>query len=138
MAVDVPGRAVTGRWATGCEETHGFPRIDDRLGVALASCAANGEVSLLDLDSGRELGRYELGGGEALPAYSERTGHFYVRADPGTAIATLQPSKDGLTLVRQVEVPEAGHCLTTDDRGHYWTCDAEHGRVLRFDDADRD
>lgn len=138
VALDVPGRAVTGRWATGCDGTHGFPRIDERLGVALASCAANGEVSLLDLDGGRQLGRYEVGGGEALPAYSERTGHFYVRADPGTAIATLRPSKDGVTLVRQVEVPEAGHCLTTDDRGHYWTCDAEHGRVLRFADPDRD
>lgn len=137
VALDVAGRAVTVRWPTGCEETHGFPRVDERLGVVLASCAEDGAVSLLDLDGGRQLDRYEVGGGEALPAHSERTGHFYVRSDPGTVIATLQPSKDGLTLVRQVEVPESGHCLTTDDRGHYWTCDAANGRVLRYDDPDR-
>lgn len=137
VALDVSGRAVTARWPTGCEETHGFPRLDERLGVVLASCAADGAVTLLDLEGGRQLGRYEVGGGEALPAHSERSGHFYVRSDPGGVIATLQASKDGLTLVRQVEVPKRGHCLTADDRGHYWTCDSQQGRVLSFDDPDR-
>ncbi len=137
VAIDLITRAVTARWATGCDGTHGFPRIDDDLGVALASCAEDGAVSLLDLDDGRQLGHYEVGGGEALPAHAEQTGHFYVRADPGTTIATLQPDQNGLTLVREVTVPEVGHCLTTDDRGHFWTCDAEHGRVVRFDDPHR-
>jgi hypothetical protein len=137
VAINLTSRTVTARWPTGCDGTHGFPRIDERLGVVLASCATDGAVSLLDLDGGRQVGRHEVGGGEALPAYSDRTGHFYVGADPGTAIATLEPSEEGLTLVRQVEVPEAGHCLTADDRGHYWTCDAANGRVLRFDDPDR-
>ncbi len=137
VAINVTSRTVTARWPTGCDGTHGFPRIDERLGVVLASCATDGAVSLLDLDGGHQLGRHEVGGGEALPAYSDRTGHFYVRADPGRAIATLEPSEEGLTLVRQVEVPEAGHCLTADDRGQYWTCDAGNGRVLRFDDPAR-
>ncbi|MDP9419890.1 MAG: hypothetical protein M3P53_07060 [Actinomycetota bacterium] len=137
VAIDVTSRTVTARWPTGCDGTHGFPRIDERLGVVLASCATDGAVSLLDLDGGHQLGRHEVGGGEALPAYSDRTGHFYVRADPGRVIATLEASEEGLTLIRQVEVPEAGHCLTADDRGHYWTCDAGNGRVLRFDDPAR-
>lgn len=137
VVLDLARRAVTARWATGCADTHGFPRVDDRRGLVLASCADDGAVSLLDLDDGRQLGRYAIGGGEALPAYSERTGHFYVRSDPGTTIVTLQPSGDGLTLVRQVSAPRDGHCLTADDRGHYWTCDAQQGRVLRYDDPDR-
>lgn len=137
VVIDIGQRAVAARWATGCGGTHGFPRVDERLGVALASCADDGEVALLDLEDGRELRRYKVGGGEALPAYSDHTGHFYVRADPGGVVATLQASNEDLTLVREVEVPESGHCLTTDDSGHYWTCDAEHGRVLRFDDPDR-
>lgn len=137
VAIDIAARAVTARWTTGCDGTHGFPRIGERLGVALASCADDGAVSLLNLDDGRQLARYSLGGGEALPAYSDRVGHFYVRSDPGATIATLQPSNNGLTLVHQVTVPETGHCLTADDRGHYWTCDAEHGRILRFDDPAR-
>jgi hypothetical protein len=135
VAIDLATRTVTARWATGCDGTHGFPRVDDRLGVVLASCADNGAVSLLDLDDGRQLGRYEVGGGEALPAHSDRTGHFYVRSDPGTILATLRPSENGLTLVREVTVPEVGHCLTADDRGHYWTCDAQQGRVLRLPDS---
>jgi hypothetical protein len=134
VAIDLRSRAIIGRWATGCNGTHGFPRVDDKVGVVLASCAGDGAVSLLALDDGRRLGRYAVGGGEALPAFSEQTGHFYVRADPGTVIATLQPGQTGLALVGQVSVPEVGHCLTADRRGHYWTCDAEHGRVLRFDD----
>ena len=136
-AIDVTTRTISAKWPTGCQGTHGFPRVDDNLGVVLASCAADGAVSLLDLNSGRQLGRYQVGGGAALPAWSDRTGHFYVRSDPGTTIATLQPAENGLTQVGQAAVPKAGHCLTADDRGHYWTCDADRGRVLRFDDPSR-
>lgn len=137
VVIDIATRAVTARWATGCTGTHGFPRADARGEVALASCAENGRVVLLDLDDGRQLGQYSVGGGEALPAYSDRADHFYVRSDPGSTVATLQPSHDGLTLVHQVDVPATGHCLTADNRGHYWTCDADRGRILRFDDPDR-
>ena len=136
IVIDLVTRVVTARWATSCDGTHGFPRIDHSLGIVLASCANDGAVSLLDADDGKQLGRFEVGGGEALPAHSARTGHFYVRSDPGTTIATLKPSTEGLTLVREVTVPQVGHCLTADDRGHYWTCDAQQGRVLRFDDPD--
>jgi len=133
-AVDLASRAVTARWPTGCDGTHGFPRVDERDGLLLASCNGGGEVVLLDLDDGRRLDRYAVGDGEALPAYSSRSGHFYVRGDPGTRLATLAPSSDGLRLVKEVTVPEVGHCLTADTAGHYWTCDADAGRILRFDD----
>ena len=134
VAIDLESHAVTDRWATGCEGTHGFPRVDERDGVLLASCSADGKVVLLDLDDGRQLDDYAVGDGEALPGYSERSDHFYVRADPGTRLATLAASPQRLRLVRRVEVPDIGHCLTADTVGHYWTCDAEAGRVLRFDD----
>jgi hypothetical protein len=91
-------------------------------------------VVLLDLMDGRRLGDYEVGGGESLPAFSSGPGHFYVRSDPGTTIATLGASARGLELVRQVKVPEAGHCLGADDAGRYWTCDASSGRMLLFKD----
>ncbi|WP_214366486.1 YncE family protein [Pseudonocardia sp. H11422] len=134
VAIDVRERAETSRWPTGCAGTHGFPRIDEHLGVALTGCAADGGVALLDLADGRQLGRYAVGGGAALSAHSDRAGHFYVRSDPGPTIATLRASTSGLTLVQEVDVPETGHCLTADDRGHYWTCDAGRGHILRFDD----
>ena len=134
VAIDLRSRSVTARWPTSCSGTHGFPRVDERDRLLLASCADDGKVVLLDIDDGRRLGRYAVGGGEALPGYSSRADHFYVRADPGTRLATLAPSSHGLRVVSEVDVPEVGHCLTADGVGHYWTCDADGGRVLRFDD----
>lgn len=134
VTIAVESHTVTARWPSGCNRTHGFPQVDERRGLALASCASDGEVSLLRLDDGRQLGRYGAGGEEALPAYSAKTNHFYVRGDPGTRLATLRASQTGLATVDDVIVPRAGHCLTADDLGHYWTCDADHGRVLQFDD----
>ena len=134
VVIDIERRSVTARWPSGCRATHGFPQIDHRHQRALASCASDGAVSLLSLNDGRQLGRYAASGGEALPAYSATTNHFYVRGDPGTFLVTLKASKAGLAEVNEVTVPSAGHCLTADDIGHYWTCDAEHGRALRFND----
>jgi DNA-binding beta-propeller fold protein YncE len=134
VAIDIERRSVTARWSSGCRTTHGFPQIDSRHRFALASCASDASVALLSLKDGRQLGRYAASGGEALPAYSAKTNHFYVRGDPGTSLVTLQASKAGLAKLDEVTVPSAGHCLTADAAGHHWTCDAEHGRVLRFDD----
>ncbi len=135
VEIDTAAREVASRWPTGCAETHGFPAVDESDGLLLASCAGNGKVTLLDANDGRRLGEYGVGGGESLPAYSPESGHFYVRSDPGTKTATLQASRNGLTLVREVEVPEAGHCLGAGDVGHYWTCDGDSGRLLLFRDS---
>ena len=132
--IDIRSRAVTARWPTGCDGTHGFPRVNENDGLLLASCANNGKVTLLDLKDGHPIGEYELGDGEALPAYSAGTGHFYIRSDPGDKIATLDATPQGLNLVREVQVPETGHCLGADNHGRYWTCDADAGQMLLFHD----
>jgi hypothetical protein len=132
--IDIEKRRVVATWSTGCDGTHGFPRVDEHRAVLLASCAEDGEVVLLDLDDGHEIDRYSVGGGESLPGHSARSGHFYARSDPGTKLATLAASRNGLSATAEVEVPEVGHCLTGDEVGHYWTCDADHGRILGFDD----
>lgn len=122
------------RWPTGCDGTHGFPRVDPADSLVLASCANDGRVVLLDAATGEQLDTYDVGDGESLPAWSDATHHFYVRSDPGTTLATLDPGRTGLTLVRDVDVPAVGHCIGADDHGHYWTCDAVRGRLLRFSD----
>jgi DNA-binding beta-propeller fold protein YncE len=134
VVVGVESRRVTQRWPTGCDGTHGFPRVAEEPGVVLASCAEGGEVRLLGLDDGRQLGQHSVGGGESLPAYSASTGHFYVGSDPGTTLATLALDGGRLSVVREVIVPADGHCLIADEMGHYWTCDPKVGRILRFDD----
>lgn len=133
VAVDIRSHQ-TQRWPTGCDGTHGFPRVDERDGLVLASCADDGRIVLLNARTGDRLGDYKVGGGDSLPAWSPRAGHFYVRSDPGTRLATLDPSRDGVTPLRDVEVPSGGHCMGADNQGHYWTCDAARGRLLRFDD----
>jgi len=134
LAIDIDRRTIDGRWPTGCPGTHGFPRVDARERRVLASCASNGEVALIDPASGRAVAREAAGGDEALPGYSPTTDHFYVRGDPGTKLVTLQRSKAGFRRVRTVNVPQDGHCLTADESGHYWTCDARAGRILQFED----
>ena len=132
--IDIKSRTVTARWPSGRDGTHGFPRVNEHDGLLLASCASKGKVTLLDLKDGHRIDEYELGSGESLPAYSSGTGHFYVRTDPGTRIATLNATAQGLDLVREVQVPETGHCLGADDKGQYWTCDADTGQLLLFHD----
>jgi len=135
IAIDTVSRKETGRWPIGCDGAHGFPALDEAHRLVLASCNADGEVSLLDAYSGTELGHYSGGGGTSLPAYATATDHFYIRSDPGEVLTTLEGSHEGLRAVDDVTVPAAGHCLTADDLGHYWTCDSDAGTILRFSDG---
>lgn len=133
VVVDVSSRRIRHRWDTGCDGTHGFPRPSTATSLLLVSCADGGRVVLLSLRDGEIVGDHAVGGGESLPAYSRATGHFYVRSDPGDMVVTLKPSRDGLEEVGRVSVPDVGHCLGAHGR-HYWTCDAERGRLLLFTD----
>jgi len=134
VAVGLASRREAARWPSGCRGTHGFPRVDERNRRLMASCNHDGEVVLLDLRDGRQLGRYAIGGDEALPALSA-PGHLQVRADRGARLATLAASRrKGLRVIDTVAVPEAGHCLTGDGDGQFWTCDADGGRILEFAD----
>jgi len=33
-----------------------------------------------------------------------------------------------------VSATPKGHCMTADDRGNFWVCDWQMGRLLRFHD----
>ena len=134
VEVDVRSRREAERWELGCDGAHGFPQIDESEELVLGSCAANGEVVLLDAGDGTELGRYGAGNGTSLPAYSAATGHFYARADPGETVTILDASNEGLVALDSVTVPENGHCLTADHHSYFWTCDADAGTILRFTD----
>jgi len=56
VAIDVATHSVAARWPTGCSGTHGFPQIDPRHRLAVASCASDGTVSLLSLKTGPATG----------------------------------------------------------------------------------
>ncbi|WP_188537420.1 YncE family protein [Kocuria dechangensis] len=134
VVLDVPAHREAARWPTGCNGTHGSPRIDQDGTFVLASCAKDGKVTLLDAADGHQLGAYEVGGGESLPGHSAEQDYFYVRSDPGSTLAVLDASRESLQEVRTVKVPEVGHCLGAQGN-HYWTCDAAAGGVLLFQDG---
>ncbi len=133
VVIDVDRRELVDGWATGCGDTHGIPALDEQRGLLLAGCASDGKGVLLDVDrDGTRLGTYSVEGDEALMAHAPG-GPFYLRADPGAEIATLEATPEGdLKLVGMAESPEAGHCLTADDLGHYWTCDQSGAKLLRY------
>ncbi len=63
-------------------------------------------------------------------------GHFYLRGDPGSTIATLVATDDdALEVIAEASSPRDGHCLLADTLGHYWTCDEDAAAILRYTTA---
>jgi hypothetical protein len=133
LVLDIAGRAVTATWDYDCTSSHGIPALDDERGLLLAGCGADGEVHLIDVEDGRDLGGHATGGGESLMAFSAEAGHFYSRGDPGAPIAVLAAG-DGLELLGEVQGSEKGHCLVADQRGDVWTGDEPGGQLIRIRD----
>jgi DNA-binding beta-propeller fold protein YncE len=133
--IDVASRAVTARWPTQCDGSHGIPVVDEARGLVFAGCAAAGGAAVLDQDGGALLAGYEAGTGEALLAYSPALGHFYLRGDPGAQVDVLAVCGDGgMSVLGKATAPQFGHGLVADDRGAVWGCDAQAGQILRFED----
>jgi hypothetical protein len=65
----------------------------------------------------------------AVPVRTDSLRLTMAAAWPSPAATATAPCPCSRSLTVAVSV-----CLTADDAGHYWTCDADHGRVLRFDD----
>lgn len=133
--VDIRTRAVVANWPTGCASSHGIPALDDRLGWLFAGCSSARTV-VLDIDhGGAQLGSYTLGPGPTILAYSPSLRHLYIRGDGYPQVAVLQVSPLGaLSLLGMVSATPKGHCMTADDRGNFWVCDWQMGRLLRFQD----
>lgn len=120
---------------TGCWGGHGIPAINEDDGVVFAGCVGASIVSISTEDGTRRDSFPLESGGESLMAYSSATGHAYLRGDPGLLIAVLDVSDDGsLELLGTVESTDRGHCLTADDVGNVWTCDADGGALVRIAD----
>ncbi len=104
--------------------------------LALAGCGDDGEGVLVDIDdNGERLDTHAVGGGEALMAHGT-DGHFYLRGDPGSRIATLVATDDdALEVIAEASAPDDGHCLLADPLGHYWTCDEDAATILRYTTA---
>ena len=119
----------------GCSGVHGIPIVDEDRGLLFAGCSSV-EVVVLDVDhGGKQLDKYSLDSGTTILGYSPGLRHFYLRGDPGVPVAVLGVSDAGaLSLLGTVDTKTKGHCMTADDRGHFWVCSWKPAEILRFDD----
>lgn len=131
IAIDVARRAIVGEWGRGCAIPHGFPQVDEALGLAVGGCAGGGGAGVVGFEGELRAG-YQAGGGAAVLAYDHARHHLYLRGDPGTTLAVLAVCSDGeLGELARVAIPGHGHASSADDRGHVWLADATTGGVLR-------
>jgi len=132
--ISLDTNAVVSRFRTGCGSHHGIPVYDDARGIVFAGCSS-AKVVALSLDDGRVLGSHSAPGGSTILGYSPWLHHFYLRADPGVPVYVLAVAADGtFTQLGTADAATNGHCLTADDRGQFWVCDANTGALLRFTD----
>lgn len=135
-AIDVKTRALVDRWDIGCSYVHGIPVVDEARGLVFAGCAS-AEMVVVDVaHGGRVTGRHPIkDGGASILAYSPSLHHAYLRGDPGKEVDVLDVLPDGsLKLLGTFTATEEGHCMTADDHGNVWVCDATKGALLRFRD----
>lgn len=143
VATDVKTRTEIGTWPTGCGGSHGLVALDEVQGYAFPGCLGNATINVLDDETGTKLDSFDLGTGETLVAFSSKLSHAYVRGDPGTALGLLGVSNGGKlshfatfqTTFANPQKGTKGHCLTADEMGGVWTCDAFAGTVLRYKDS---
>jgi hypothetical protein len=104
-------------------------------GFLFAGCD-EGKLNVLDLKTGKIVGRALAGAGVDVIAYNLKLAHVYAPgADSGT-IAIVGISATGTaTVLKTTDTVEGAHCVTTDDRDQVYVCDPVHGKILIFKDT---
>jgi hypothetical protein len=134
VVVDMATRAVVDRWATGCDRAHGIPIVDPERPFVYVGCGG-ASVVVLDATDGSPRGRFALGPGASIIAYSPALHHLYLRGDGHPEIVELAVSPDGeLAELDRFTTTTRGHCMAADAAGGLWVCDWTQGRLLRFTD----
>jgi hypothetical protein len=135
VAIDVKTRALVAEWPNGCEASRGIA-LDAAHGWLFAACR-EGAVSVLDVEhDGRILSTLRQGAGFDVMGYSEKLGHLYLAGGSCACWIIVGVGRGGkLSLLERGKAPASTHCATSDDSGHFWLCDPQGGRLLRFTDA---
>lgn len=128
-AVDLETRLIVKRWTTGCAAPSGLA-LDETGGLLFVGCS-DGQVAVVDLSTNEGRTRTTLGSSIDHIAFSASRRHLYVPDTKSARLTTLSVSQDGqLTALGTLETVPGTECVTTDDRGHVYLCDPEHGRIL--------
>jgi DNA-binding beta-propeller fold protein YncE len=134
LAVDLKKRATIGRWPNGCRGSRGIA-LDEKRGFLFAGCD-EGKLNVLDLKTGKIVGRASAGAGVDVIAYNQKLTHVYVPgADSGTVAIVGISAMGAATVLKTTDTVEGAHCVTTDDRNQVYICDPAHGQILVFKDT---
>lgn len=132
VVIDVSANKVIATWPNGCAKSRGLVQHE---GVVLVGCA-EGKVSALDAESGKQLGSLETkGGGVDIVAFAPKLRHLYVPSAETGQMAVVGVTKTGaLSLLGSLPAAAGGHCAATDDNGYAYVCDPARGAILKIRD----
>jgi hypothetical protein len=109
--------------------------MDDARGFLFVGCD-EGKLSVLDLNTGAQLGSASSGSGVDIIAYSSQLAHAYLPGEESATMAIIGISAKGAaTVLETVKTADGAHCVAADDRGNAYVCDPSGGRVLIVTDT---
>ncbi len=109
--------------------------MDDARGFLFVGCD-EGKLTVLDLNTGAQLGSASSGSGVDIIAYNPQLAHAYLPGEGSATMAIIGISAKGAaTVLETVRTAEGAHCVAADDRGNAYVCDPKGGRLLVFKDG---
>jgi DNA-binding beta-propeller fold protein YncE len=129
VAIDLKSRKVSARWKNGCKGSRGVA-MDDKRGFLFVGCD-EGKLTVLDLNTGAQLGSASSGSGVDIIAYNPHLGHAYLPGEESATMAIVGISAKGTaTILETVKTAEGAHCVAADDRNNAYVCNPKFGRLL--------
>lgn len=133
VAVDLKTREIVARWSTGCVAPSGIA-LDDAGALLFVGCS-DGQVAVVDLSTSRLVSRVPVASSIDHIAFSPSLRHLYIPDTKSARLTTLSVARDGqITALGTIATVRGTECVTTDDQGHTYLCDPDHGRILVVSD----
>jgi DNA-binding beta-propeller fold protein YncE len=132
VEIDIKRRTLTKTYANGCAGSRGIA-VDEAKGLVFAGCA-DGTVTAMK--AGKVVAKLKPIDGQDIIAWSPAKRHLYLAGSRSKDMAIVAVGDDGsLKLLGKGAGASGGHCVTTDDAGHAYVCDPQHGRLIANADA---
>ena len=134
LAIDLKSRKIAERWKNGCSGSRGIA-MDPARGFLFVGCD-EGKLTVLDLNTGAQLGSASSGSGVDIIAYNPHLAHAYLPGEQSGTMAIIGISTKGAaTVLGTAKTAEGAHCAASDDRDNAYVCDPTGGRLLIMKDT---
>ena len=133
LAIGLKSREVAASWKNGCSGSNGLA-FDPLRGFLFVGCR-EGKLSVLDVQSGKQLGSASSGSGVDIVAYNPWLAHVYMPGAASATMAIVGIAANGTPAVLGiVATAKYAHCVAADDEDHAYVCDPTAGRILVYAD----